>query len=79
MVNRALLRQGKRTVNCRKTAGMRVVLPFGAGTHIDHGKGIPKILIECGRFKFSENMLRIRFEISPKRSLRRNAVFNGLC
>jgi len=40
---------------------------------------IPTILIESRRFKFSENMMRIRCEIWQKPTQRRNLVFNGLC
>jgi hypothetical protein len=40
---------------------------------------IPKILIECGRFKFSENMSRIHLENGQKSRRGKNTVFNALC
>jgi len=82
MVNDALLPQGKRTVNRAETAAMRgIALHCVSGVKHRCGRAwaIPKILIESGRFKFSENMLQIRLDIWQKRTRGRNWVFNGLC
>jgi hypothetical protein len=51
--------------------------PAHGGAPADYG--IPKILIESGCFKFSENMSRIHLENGQNGRRRKNTVFNWLC